>query len=131
MALRTASCSCGQLTAITSGEPLRVSICHCLACQRLSGSVFAVQTSFPRDRVTISGASQTYVRVGDAGSTCTFHFCARCGATVHYDVAERPDTGAIAVGAFAQPEFPAPTYSVYEERMHAWVGLPTGIGHRA
>jgi hypothetical protein len=129
MAERTASCSCGELTATTSGEPLRVSLCHCLACQRRSGSVFAVQARFPRERVSISGRAETYVRVGDAGSTIRFHFCARCGATVHYEIDEEPDTVAIAVGAFAQPDFPAPTYSVYEERRHAWVGLPDGIEH--
>lgn len=35
----------------------------------------------------------------------------------------------VPVGAFADPGFPAPTVSVYEERMHAWVQLPAGIEH--
>jgi hypothetical protein len=37
------------------------------------------------------------------------------------------DAVAIPVGAFADPSFPAPTVSVYEERMHGWVQLPSGI----
>jgi hypothetical protein len=37
----------------------------------------------------------------------------------------------IPVGAFAEPGFPAPSVSVYEERMHAWVGLPQNIQHIA
>jgi hypothetical protein len=53
MANRLASCSCGQLTAEVSGEPVRVSICHCLACQRRTGSVFGEQARFPRVDVTI------------------------------------------------------------------------------
>jgi hypothetical protein len=40
-------------------------------------------------------------------------------------------TVAIPVGAFADPTFPAPTVSVYEERMHSWVHLPAGIERMA
>jgi hypothetical protein len=130
MTTRTASCSCGQLTAVTSADPVRVSVCHCLACQRRTGSVFAAQARFPASSVAIAGASITFVRVGDAGSRSTFHFCPTCGATVYY-TSEGGDTIAIPVGAFADPDFPAPRVSVYEERMHTWVAMPADIEHMA
>src|SRR5687768_8854071 len=69
--MRTASCSCGQLGAICEGEPVRVSMCHCLACQKRTGSVFGVVARWPSDRVTIEGHAQEYVRVGDEGSAAT------------------------------------------------------------
>jgi hypothetical protein len=53
-----------------------------------------------------------------------FRFCLRCGATVYYDPLALPDHVSIPVGAFADPAFPAPTVSVYEERMHARVVPP-------
>jgi hypothetical protein len=70
------------------------------------------------------------VRTGDEGSKAIFHFCPTCGATVYY-VVDGYDTDSIAipVGAFADPSFPAPAFSVYEERMHGWVRLPDGIEH--
>lgn len=37
------------------------------------------------------------------------------------------DNIAIPVGAFADPAFPAPAFSVYEERMHRWVTMPADI----
>jgi hypothetical protein len=126
---RTASCSCGQLTATVSGEPLRVSICHCLACQRRTGSVFGAQARFRADEVEVRGESKTWVRVGDEGSRARFHFCPACGATVCYTVEGMEESIVVPVGAFADPTFPAPTFSVYEERMHAWVALPEGIEH--
>jgi hypothetical protein len=129
MTTRTASCSCGQLTAITSAEPVRVSVCHCLACQRRTGSVFAAQARFPAESVALAGASNTFDRVGDGGSRATFHFCAACGATVYYTTERREDSVIIPVGAFADPSFPGPTFSVYEERMHRWVAMPEGIEH--
>lgn len=129
MTHRIASCSCGQLTAKVSGEPIRVSVCHCYACQRRTGSVFAAQARFARDAVEISGTGTDFVRVGDEGGRARFTFCATCGATVYYIMEGSEESIAIPVGAFAEPSFPAPTFSVYEERMHSWVTMPTDIEH--
>lgn len=129
MNLRLAACSCGQLAADVDGEPLRVSVCHCLACQRRTGSVFGAQARFRREQVTTRGDSQVFVRTGDEGGQASFHFCPRCGATVYYLMDGLPDMIAIPVGAFADPSFPAPAVSVYEERMHGWVAMPAAIEH--
>lgn len=129
MTTRSASCSCGALTAQVSGEPLRISICHCLNCQRRSGSVFAAQARFPRDQVVIAGTSTSFTLTGDEGSRAHFHFCPVCGATVYFQTEGAEETIAIPIGAFADPLFPTPTVSVYEERMHAWVAPPPGAEH--
>jgi hypothetical protein len=126
---REASCSCGQLRLVASGDPVRVSICHCRACQRRTGSVFGVQARFPADRVRIKGDARTYLRVGDGGGEIRFRFCPQCGATVCYSLAAYPDVIAVPVGAFADPGFPAPGVSVYEARRHPWVAVPDGVEH--
>jgi hypothetical protein len=119
--MRTASCSCGQLAAHCEGEPVRVSMCHCLNCQRRSGSVFAVQARWPKERVTIEGRATEYVITGDEGGKATFRFCPTCGATVYYIADGMPDLIAVPVGAFADPTFPPPQYAVYDGRRHSWV----------
>ena len=129
MTHRTASCSCGQLQAHVTTDPIRVSVCHCLACQRRTGSVFGAQARFASNSVTITGASKKFVRVGDAGTRTTFRFCPECGATVYYSAEGIEGSIAVPVGAFADPRFPSPTFSVYEERMHGWVSMPPGIEH--
>ena len=129
MTIRLASCSCGKLTARVQGDPLRVSICHCLACQRRSGSVFAAQARFPAGNVVVDGASTEYALTGDEGGVARFHFCPDCGATVFYRPDAMPDVVVIPVGAFADPDFPPPHVSVYEQRRHRWLGLPDGIEH--
>jgi hypothetical protein len=131
MTHRIASCSCGQLQAQVASDPTRVSVCHCLACQRRTGSVFGAQARFASTAVTIEGTSKEFVRVGDEGSRCTFRFCPECGSTVYYTAEGREGFVAIPVGAFADPKFPHPTFSVYEERMHDWVVMPADIEHMA
>jgi hypothetical protein len=129
MTTRHAACSCDQLRVTAEGEPVRVSICHCLACQRRTGSAFSYQARFPADRVAIEGRYTEFVRLADHGEARTFSFCPECGATVFYTTESQPDLIAVPVGAFADPAFPAPRVSVWEERMHTWVGLPGGIEH--
>lgn len=128
MSLREAACSCGQLRAEVDGDPIRVSVCHCLACQRRSGAPFAMQARFPREAVRISGEHTAYTRLADEdGREREFHFCPVCGGTVFFTTSEEPEAVAIAVGAFADPSFPPPAASHYEMRKHPWVGLPDGI----
>jgi hypothetical protein len=124
MSTRTASCSCGQLRVEVEGEP-RVGVCHCLACQRRTGSVFAALARFAAP-FKVFGTASEHVRVGDQGARFIFRFCPVCGTTVFHTEAGVEDSVSVAVGAFADPTFPAPQVSVYGIRRHSWVHLPPG-----
>ena len=128
MATRRAPCSCGHRTVEVDGDPVRVSICHCLACQRRTGSAFGVQARFAADKVRVDGRYSTWVRISDDGDERTSNFCPDCGSTVFYTVDGLPGV-AVPVGAFADPSFPPPIRSIYESRQHAWVSLPGEIEH--
>ena len=122
-----ASCSCGQLRLVAHGDPIRVSMCHCLACQRRTGSVFAALAGFPAP-YTVTGAATEYVRVGDAGAAFRFRFCPVCGTNLfHTEEGYEQQGASVAIGAFADPNFPRPTVSVYDCRRHPWVRLPPGV----
>jgi hypothetical protein len=124
--MREAACSCGQLRVTAEGEPIRISMCHCLACQRRTGSAFSMQARFPADRVNVVGRFNEYVRISDAGGACTFRFCPECGSTVFYSTQDAPEVIAVPIGAFADPSFPPPRVSVWETRRHPWVSVPDG-----
>jgi hypothetical protein len=124
---RRASCSCGQLHLEAEGEPVRISMCHCLACQKRTGSAFGMQARFPKQRVRIQGRSKEYVRTSDEGEQRAFNFCPECGSTVYYQT--DPDLIAVPIGAFADPTFPPPRVSVWETRRHPWVAVPAEERH--
>lgn len=127
MERREAACSCGAIRLQAEGDPVRISMCHCLACQRRTGSAFAVQARFPAERVQIAGNARVYRRLSDSGEERAFSFCPECGSTVYYTSADSPDLVAVAIGAFADPSFPPPTVSVHEARKHPWVIVPAAI----
>ncbi len=126
MPSRTASCSCGQLRIEVQGEPLGVGVCHCLACQRRTGGVFATLAAFAPP-YNVVGTATEYVRTGDQGAKFRFRFCPVCGTNLFHTEEGRSSNVSVAVGAFADPNFPAPEDSVYDCRRHSWVQLPAGI----
>ena len=130
MTVRHAQCSCGKLAVTVRGEPVRISVCHCLDCQRRTGSAFGAQARFRKADVEIRGESTAWTRIADSGNAITFHFCPVCGSTVYYLPETQPDLVAVPMGAFADPHFPQPRFSVYESRKHAWVELPDDIERR-
>jgi hypothetical protein len=56
---RIGQCHCGSLRVIATGEPDRVYLCHCKACQRRTGTAFHFGTSYPKVGCgsTVSGRS--------------------------------------------------------------------------
>ena len=123
MGKRTGSCSCSQLRIEVQGEPLGVGVCHCLACQRRTGSVFAALASFAAP-YKVFGRATEYIRVGDRGARFRFRFCPVCGSTVFHSEEGHDKSVSVAVGTFADPNFPSPQVSVYGCRRHSWVQLP-------
>jgi hypothetical protein len=98
-----ASCSCGNLQVVCEGEPVSISMCHCLECQRRTGAVFGNQAWFGRQQViSIAGDSTQFVRVADTGRSVAFRFCPTCGSTVYWEAEGFPGHIAVAVGAFAE-----------------------------
>jgi hypothetical protein len=70
---------------------------------------------------SITGTSTQFKRIADSGKSVTFQFCPVCGSTVYWEAEGFPGLLAVAVGLFADPDFPAPKHSVWEKRRHRWV----------
>ena len=122
MTTRHAACSCGQLHLTIEGEPSRISMCSCLACQRRTGAVISNQARFRREQVTFAGKATTWVRTAESGHALTFHFCPMCGSTVYWENTGFPGTVMAAIGNFADPNFPRRSSRC--GRSHATLGSP-------
>ena len=128
MTMRRAACSCGQLHLAIGGESVRVSVCNCLECQRRTGAVISNQARFLREQVTFGGQAKAWKRIAESGNELTFYFCPTCGSTVYWENEGLAGYILVAVGNFADPNFPAPTVVVWEQSRHPWIRLPAD-GH--
>ncbi|HEY8573216.1 GFA family protein [Phenylobacterium sp.] len=114
-----ARCACGELSIRLAGDPQYVSSCCCQACQRRSGSFYAVTAFFAHDQVLEQrGPNTVFRRIGDSGKPLDFHFCPSCGSTVWWEPGARPDRIAVAGGCFADKSFPSPQRLIWTEERH-------------
>jgi hypothetical protein len=101
MATRAAACHCGQLQLEVTGQPSAVSICHCLDCQRRTGSAFGMQAGFKADQVSVTGRYHDFMRISDESDrkAHVFHFCPDCGSQVFYTEPDEPDLIGVSGGS--------------------------------
>ena len=119
--LRTATCVCGALQAECRAEPVSVSLCSCVDCQRRTGSAFGVAAFFEEANVRMRGDASRFERLSEAGHEFRFHFCPICGTTLYWETDARPGFIAVAAGAFADPDFPAPARSHFDDHRLPWL----------
>jgi hypothetical protein len=124
-----ASCQCGQLHVEVPGPTVAVVVCHCLACQKRSGSPFGEAAYYPHDQVKIEGESKHFGRPTDLGGSFDQYFCPICGTTVFMRGTKNPDVTGIPIGLFDDPHTMQPIRSVWEETRHAWVDISTALQH--
>lgn len=124
-----ATCQCGQLAVTVPGPTGAVVACHCIACQRRTGSPFGVAAYFPDDEVSIAGAAVRYDRATDLDGIFENYFCPVCGATVYFRGSKNAGVTGVALGAFVGDHGMAPIRSVWEQSRHAWVTIPTALQH--
>ena len=119
MTQRTASCGCGALSVATTGDPIKVSACHCVSCQKRTGSAFSVAVFFDEAQTASTGPAGQYVRLGDSGQPVAFSFCPTCASTVFWRPAFRPGWIGVAIGCFDDRTL-RPTQAVYEHERLDW-----------
>jgi hypothetical protein len=119
-----AQCNCGALRAVCGGSPARVSVCHCGACRRRTGSAFSWNATFPTGQVDIEGEYLSFRRVTDAGMRTQYNFCPQCGSTVFYLLQERPGMVSVPAGGFADTAGLWPETEVLPEQRQPWCCIP-------
>lgn len=64
---------------------------------------------------------------GDSGRSAKLKFCPTCGTSVYWNAEAYPESTSIAVGCFADPNFPAPVASLWNKPKHSWVNFPENM----
>ncbi len=118
-----AQCVCGRLRLTIRAPAQLVAVCHCLACQRRTGTTFSVNAFYAADGVEVLGIASEFIRVAESGRKVRMYFCPTCGSTVYWKPDADPAIVGVAVGALGNPNFPAPSLSVFEQYRHRWVTL--------
>ncbi len=116
----TGRCSCGEITYSISGEPKTMVQCHCIDCQRATGTGHISLGFFSQDDVTINGEAKGFTTTTDSGNQNTRYFCPTCGSRLYGLNSGRPGTITIAVGCLDDQSWFSPNAVVYTRRRQHW-----------
>jgi hypothetical protein len=121
-------CSCGAVRYRLKGAPMFVHCCHCLDCQRQTGSAFVLNALIETDRIEhLSGEPVAVSMPTDSGRPHDIYRCPTCLTAVWSDYGRRPALRFVRVGTLDDPTALAPDVHIFTRSKQPWVGLPAGV----
>ena len=120
-------CACGAVRYRLTSEPMFVHCCHCLNCQRQTGSAFVINLLIEADRVELlSGEPEPFDVPRDDGSSQRIHRCPDCQVAVYSDYG-RPEVRFVRGGTLDEPAGVAPDIHIFTRSKLPWVTLPEDV----
>jgi hypothetical protein len=117
-------CACGAVRYRLTSEPLFTNCCHCLNCQRQTGSAFVINVLIETDRVELLAGVPRAVDVPrDDGSTQRIFRCPTCQVAV-FSQYTRPEVRYVRAGTLDQPSSVAPDAHIFTRSKLSWITLP-------
>ena len=117
-------CACGRVRYRLADEPLFTHCCHCLSCQRQTGSAFVINLLIESDRVAIiDGRPQPVDAPRDDGSTQRIYRCPSCQVAVFSEYTW-PELWFVRAGTLDEPSTVVPDVHIFTRSKLPWVALP-------
>jgi hypothetical protein len=125
--LREGGCACGAVRYRLTSEPLFTHCCHCLNCQRQTGSAFVINLLIEADRMELLGDAPQPVDVPrDDGSKQRIFRCPTCQVAVFSEYG-RPEVRFVRGGTLDQPSGITPDVHIYTRSKLSWIALPESV----
>ena len=123
MAKIEGGCSCGKVRFSGEAEPIFQGVCHCKACQKTSGSSFAIIVAVPDTALKVTGEVKQYDSKGDSGKGQHYKFCPNCGSPVSSSAEAFPGVAMLRAGTLDDPSWVKPGMEIYCDSKMPWVSL--------
>jgi hypothetical protein len=121
---REGGCACGAVRYRLTSDPLFTHCCHCLNCQRQTGSAFVINLLIEADRVELlAGDPQPIDVPRDDGSTQKIFRCPTCQVAV-FSQYGRPDVRFVRGGTLDDPVGATPDVHIFTRSKLSWITLP-------
>jgi hypothetical protein len=124
---RSGGCQCGKVQITVTGEPMVGVNCHCLVCQRLSGSGHVFVLVYKAADVEIEGKVAQFSYTADSGKTATRYFCPSCGSQLYGTSEQMSGTYGINAACLEDTSPYRPKITAYAKRLQAWDHLADGV----
>ena len=121
---REGGCACGEVRYRLTSEPLFVHCCHCLNCQRQTGSAFVINLLIESARVeVVAGEPQPFDTPRDDGSAQRIFRCPSCQVAVFSEYGW-PELWFVRGGTLDEPSAATPDVHIFARSKVPWLTLP-------
>jgi hypothetical protein len=120
----TGRCRCEALRYELGAAPLFTHACHCLDCQRRTGTAFSMTTIVLRDDLRITHGTTSSQKISPRS---TEYLCANCGTVIYTASTRHPETVILRPGTLDDPSIATPQAHIWVRRKQGWVTLPSGV----
>jgi hypothetical protein len=121
-------CACGAVRYRLTSAPMFVHCCHCLDCQRQTGSAFVLNALIETDRIALlSGDPQPIAVPTDSGRPHDIWRCPACHTALWSDYGRRQALRFVRVGTLDDPTALQPDVHIFTRSKQPWVALPEGV----
>jgi hypothetical protein len=120
----TGRCVCEDLRYELHGAPLFTHACHCLDCQRKTGTAFAMTTIVLREDLVITHGT---LSAAPRSPRSTAYACAACETTIYVASTRFPATVTLKPGTLDDAAIAAPQAHIWVRRKQAWLTLPDDV----
>lgn len=105
-----------------------VHCCHCLDCQRQTGSAFVLNALIEAERVALeAGAPEPVSMPTDSGRPHDIYRCPSCKVALWSDYGRRGKMLFVRVGALDEPTALSPDVHIYTRSKLPWIRLPDDV----
>jgi len=123
----TGQCHCGHVTLEIEAQNLPpLYACHCLDCQRWSGSAFGLHLLCGVSAVRVTGETATYAKA-HRGQTCVQYACGVCHTRLFNETTAAPGMRVVRAGVLEGAEQFVPVAHIWTRRKQPWLALPEGV----
>jgi hypothetical protein len=123
---REGGCACGEVRYRLTSEPLFVHCCHCLNCQRQTGSAFVINLLIEADRVELLAGDPQPIAVPRGSKKQTIWRCPTCQTAV-FSQYTSPRVRFVRCGTLDDPSSVAPDVHIYVRSKLPWVVLADSV----
>jgi hypothetical protein len=121
---RAGGCACGAVRYRLTSDPMFVHCCHCLNCQRQTGSAFVINLLIEADRLELVAGDPQPVEVPrDDGSKQRIFRCPDCQVAVFSEYG-RSEVRFVRAGTLDEPAAVTPDVHIFTKSKVPWVTLP-------
>jgi hypothetical protein len=123
---REGGCACGAVRYRLTSDPLFVHCCHCLNCQRQTGSAFVINLLIETDRVELLAGEPQAVPVPRGSGKQTIWRCPTCQVAL-FSRYTRATVRFVRAGTLDDPSSVEPDVHIYTRSKLPWVTLPESV----